>query len=704
MADRLSDFVTYERVDGVAVIRTDNPPVNALGADVRAGIVAGMERFDADPDAAIALIHCDGRTFHAGADIKEFGTKRADPQIWTLCDRIEAATKPVVATLHGTALGGGLEVAIAAHWRIAQRDAKVGLPEVHLGVIPAAGATQRAPRLMGAARALEAITTGRHIPAPEARDLGLIDELDDSGDALAAGLAYARRLAAEGKGVRRTGEMPVPDATPELFAEWRERAVKTGRGLNAVLYCVEAVEGCLLPFEEGLRHETAVSDKSHADPQRDAMVHAFFGERAVAKIPEASAAPRRLETVGVVGGGTMGAGIAAAALNAGLKVVMVEMDAEALARGEANLRRNFASSVAKGRMSQQALDELLATRWTGAADFAALSDVDLVVEAVFEKMSVKKEVFAKLDAVVREGAVLATNTSYLDVNEIAAVTRRPQDVLGLHFFSPAHVMRLLEVVVGAKTLPEVVATGFALARRMGKIAVRAGVCDGFIGNRILGAYLKAADMMVEDGASPYEVDAAVRGFGYPMGPFQMGDLAGLDIGYLNRRGKDETRDPGERYSEGFLDRMYENGWLGQKTGIGFYDYAGGARSGPPNPQVLPMIEAERRRLGINARSFTREEILRRYIAAMTNEAAKVVGEGIALRPLDVDMTAIAGYGYPRWRGGPMHHADTVGLAKILSDLQEFAQEDPGFWAPAPLLERLVAEGRSFADLNAPAAG
>ncbi|WP_339951701.1 3-hydroxyacyl-CoA dehydrogenase NAD-binding domain-containing protein [uncultured Albimonas sp.] len=699
MTDRLSEHVSYEVVDGVAVIRTDNPPVNALGADVRAGIVAGMERFDADPDARIALIHCEGRTFHAGADITEFGTKRKDPQISTLCDRIEAAAKPVVATLHGTALGGGLEVAIAAHWRIAQAGSKVGLPEVHLGVIPAAGGTQRAPRLMGAARALEAITSGRHIPAREALDLGLIDAIDDSGDPLAAGLAYARRLLAEGAGVRRSGEMSVPDATPDLFAEWRERAVKTGRGLHAALYCVEAVEACVLPLAQGLKRETEVSDKSHADPQRDAMVHAFFGERAVAKIPEAAATPRSLESVAVIGGGTMGAGIAAAALNAGLRVVMVERDPEALARGEANLRRNFASALAKGRMSQAALDAMLSERWTGATDYAALSEVDLAIEAVFEKMEVKKAVFAQLDAVLREGAVLATNTSYLDVNEIAAVTRRPQDVLGLHFFSPAHVMRLLEVVVGERTAPEVVATGFALAKRMSKIAVRAGVCDGFIGNRILGAYLAAANRMVEDGASPYEVDAAVRSFGYPMGPFEMGDLAGLDIGYFNRRAGDAGRDPSARYAEGFLDRMHENGWLGQKTGRGFYDYADGARSGPPNPEVMPMIEAERRRLGINARSFSREEILRRYIAAMTNEAAKVVDEGIALRPLDVDMTAIAGYGYPRWRGGPMHHADAMGPETILDDLRVFAQEEPGFWAPAPLLEELVAQGRSFAELN-----
>ncbi|SDW75698.1 3-hydroxyacyl-CoA dehydrogenase [Albimonas donghaensis] len=700
MAEQMSDVVTYEVTeDGVAIIRADNPPVNALGYQNRLGLWNAIEKFDADATAKIALVHCDGRTFFAGADISEFGGVRADPLLPQVCDRYEAATKPVVASMHGTSLGGGFEMGLASHYRIAQKKSKVGLPEVHLGIIPGAGGTQRAPRVMGAANALEAITTGRHMSAVEAHELGAIDRLDDSGDPLAAGLAYCRELLAEGAGPRRTGERPVPDATPELFAEWTEKVKKTAKGQNSPLYCVEAVSACMLPIAEGLEAERAVSAKTHSDPQRPALVHAFFGERAVNKIPEAKVAPRKLETVGIIGGGTMGAGIAAAALNAGLSVVMVEMNAEAVARGEKNLRRNYASSVAKGRMTQAALDGMLEAKFSTSASYDALADVDLVIEAVFEKMEVKKEVFGKIDAIVREGAVLASNTSYLDVDEIAACTKRPQDVIGLHFFSPAHIMRLLEVVVGDKTAPDVVATGFQLAKMMKKVAVRAGVCDGFIGNRILGAYMKAANMMVEDGADPYEVDAAVRSFGYPMGPFQMGDLAGLDIGYFNRRGKDATRDPETRYSEGFLDRMYENGWLGQKTEKGFYDYAGGARSGPPNPEIPAMIEAERRKLGINAKPFSREDILRRYIAAMTNEAAKVVGEGIALRPVDVDMTSLFGYGYPRWRGGPMHHADAVGLDVILNDIREFAKDDPKFWEPAPLLVKLVEEGRSFADLN-----
>jgi 3-hydroxyacyl-CoA dehydrogenase len=699
MAESLSETTTYEVTDGIAVIRTDNPPVNALGWEVRKGLWAAMDKFDADDSAKIALIHCDGRTFHAGADISEFGGPRKEPMLPEVCDRIEAATKPVVASMHGTSLGGGFEVGMAAHYRIAQKTSKLGLPEVHLGILPGAGGTQRAPRLLGAANALDAITSGRHMPATEVAEMGGIDALDDSGDPLKAGLDYCRKLLDEGAGVRRTGEMTVPDATPALFDEWTAKVKKSAKGQNSPVVCVEAVSHCTLPIIEGLKKERELSHKLHDDPQRAALVHAFFAERAVSKIPEAKETPRKLETVGIIGGGTMGAGIAAAALNAGLKVVMCEMDEDALGRGESNLRRNYESSVKKGRMTQAQLDGMLHDRFTGSTDYGMLGDVDLVIEAVFEKMEVKKEVFKKIDGIVRDGAVLATNTSYLNVDEIAAVTKRPQDVLGLHFFSPAHIMRLLEVVVGEKTSPDVVATGFDLAKKMKKIAVRAGVCDGFIGNRILGAYMKSANMMVEDGADPYVVDEAVREFGYPMGPFQMGDLAGLDIGYFNRRGSDDTRDPNLRYSEGFLDKMYENGWLGQKTGKGFYVYEGGARSGPPNPEVKPMIEAERHKLGIKPREFSKEEILRRYIAAMTNEAAKVVGEGIALRPLDVDMTALFGYGYPRWRGGPMHYADHVGLEKILNDIKAFEAEEPTFWKPAPLLEKLVSEGRKFGDLN-----
>jgi 3-hydroxyacyl-CoA dehydrogenase len=695
----MSGPVTYSRNGDIAVITIDNPPVNALGKAVRDGIVAAIADFEADADAKAAVIVGAGRTFPAGADISEFGKPPMPPSLTAVCTQIETASKPVIAAIHGTSLGGGLEVAIAAHWRIALSGAKVGLPEVHLGIIPGAGGTQRAPRLMGAAAAVEMITSGRHVPAAEALTLGLVDAVDDGTDPTAAGVAFAQKLLADGKGVRRTADMTVEGADPAFFDKARAAAAAKAKGQKNIVECVNAVEAATLPIAEGLVAEREIFTRCHDDPQRAALVHAFFSERAVAKVPEAKATPRPLHKIGVIGGGTMGAGIAAAALNSKFDVVMVEMNAEAIARGEANLRRNYASSVAKGRMTQDQLDAMLAAKFIPSDSYDALADCDLIIEAVFEKMEVKKEVFAKIDAIAKPGAILASNTSYLDVNEIAACTKRPEDVIGLHFFSPAHIMRLLEIVVGAKTAPEVVATGFALARQMKKIGVRAGVCDGFIGNRILGAYLTVANYMVEDGASPYQIDEAVRSFGYPMGPFQMGDLAGLDIGYFTRQSRAATRNPNLRYGAEFLDRMYEHGWLGQKADIGFYDYAGGARSGPPNPGVLPMIAAEREKRGVASREFTTEDILRRYIAAMTNEAAKVVGEGIALRPLDVDMASLFGYGYPRWRGGPMQHADEVGLDKILADIREFAAEDSHFWTPAPLLVELAEAGKTFGDLN-----
>ncbi|MEM1314973.1 MAG: 3-hydroxyacyl-CoA dehydrogenase NAD-binding domain-containing protein [Pseudomonadota bacterium] len=694
----MADVVSYSRDGDIAVVTINNPPVNALSHAVRQGIQDGVRAFMADADAKALVLHCEGRTFLAGADISEFGKPPKEPGLSALCAEIEDCSKPVIAALHGTPLGGGLEVALGAHYRVAQKGTRVGLPEVLLGILPGAGGTQRLPRVAGAENALEMITTGRHVPAEEALSKGIVDAIDESGDPLAAGLAFAKTVVAEGKGVRRTRDLTV-DASPELFAEWEKKVAKTAKGQKSPIWCVKAVAASTMPIADGLKRERELFQEVHDDPQRAALVHAFFSERAVAKVPEAKAEPRKLETVGILGAGTMGAGIAAACLQNGLKVVTVEMDPEGLKRGEANIRRNFASSVAKGRMTQEALDALLADNWSGATELEAFAEIDLLIEAVFETMQIKKDVFSKVDKIVREGAVLASNTSYLDIDEIASVTNRPQDVIGLHFFSPAHIMRLLEVIVGEKSDPTAVATGFALARKLKKVGVRCGVCDGFIGNRILANYMKAANMMVEDGASPYEVDAAVREFGYPMGPFQMGDLAGLDIGYLSRKDRAATRDPADRHPYGFLDRMYEEGWIGQKVGKGFYDYSENPRSGPPNPGVLPMIEEERRKLQINAKPFTKEEIMRRYIAAMVNEAAKVVEEGIALRPLDVDMASLFGYGHPRWRGGPMHYADHVGLDKILADIKEFEKDDPRFWKPAALLEKLVAEGRKFGDLN-----
>lgn len=694
--------VSTQRQGPVWVVRIQNPPVNALSAAVRAGLLAAVQAAEADAAVQAVLLVGQGRAFIAGADIREFGKPPQPPTLPEVCMAIESCSKPVVAALHGPALGGGLEVALAAHYRLALPGAKLGLPEVQLGLLPGAGGTQRAPRLMGVPAAADLILSGRHIDAAEALAKGLIDRVaQGQTDAQAAGLAYAQELLAQGAGPRRTRDLPVPQPQEALahLADLQAQTVRTARGLFSPFKIIEALQACVqLPFAQSIQRERELFLQCLDSPQRAGLVHAFFIEREVAKVPEAQAArPRPVASVGVVGGGTMGAGIAVAALDAGLPVIMIERDADALARGRANVQKVYDGLVAKGRLGDEARAERL-SRFAGSTDYDALADVDVVIEAVFEDMAVKQAVFAQLARVCKPGAVLATNTSYLDIDALAASTPRPQDVIGLHFFSPAHLMRLLEIVVPAQVAPDVVATAFELARKMKKVAVRAGVCDGFIGNRILAVYRTVADYMVQDGASPYEVDAAMRDFGFAMGPFQVVDLAGGDIGWAARKRRAPTRDPRLRYVE-IGDRLCERGWFGQKTGRGYYLYPEGARQGQPDPEVLAIIEAERQRAGVTPRAFTPEEIVRRYMAAMINEGAKVVGEGIALRPLDVDATFVYGYGFPRYRGGPMKYADTRGLPQVLADIQEFAQQDPLFWQPAPLLLQLVAEGRNFDSLN-----
>ncbi len=694
--------VTFRRSGQVLVVSVDNPPVNALGVDVRRGLVAAIDAAQSDPAVAALLIVGAGRNFIAGADIREFGQPPQPPALPDVCNRIEACSKPVVAALHGAALGGGLEVALAAHYRLAVGGAKLGLPEVHLGLMPGAGGTQRAPRLIGAGPALELMLSGRHLGSDEALALGLVDRLGRSDDTLAEGLAYAQGLLAAGAPVRRTRDaqgLADRDASRAALDAARADVAAKSRGLFSPQKIVEAVEAALdRPFDEGLRLERTLFLQCIDSPQRAGLIHAFFAEREVAKAPETKAAqPRPLASASVIGGGTMGAGIAVAMLDAGMTVTMVERDEESLARGRANVEKVYDSLVAKGRLSAEAKAAVMA-RFNGATSYDALNQADLVVEAVFEDMAVKKAVFAQLDRVCKPGAVLATNTSYLDIDQIAASISRPQDVLGLHFFSPAHIMKLLEIVVPAKVSADAVATGFELAKKLRKVAVRAGVCDGFIGNRILAVYRQAADYMLEDGASPYQIDEALREFGYPMGPYQVADLAGGDIGWATRKRRAATRDPRARYVE-IADRICERGWFGQKTGRGWYLYAKGSRSGTPDPEVLAIVDAERRRAGITPRSFSNEEIVRRYLAAMINEGANVVHEGIALRPLDVDVTFVAGYGFPRQRGGPMKYADTVGLPQVLADIREFAKQDPLFWQPSPLLVDLVARGKDFDSLN-----
>ncbi|MCC6008704.1 MAG: enoyl-CoA hydratase/isomerase family protein [Rhodobacteraceae bacterium] len=697
------DPVRTELQGEIALVTVDNPPVNALAHGVRAGLVAAIEASEGDPRVKAVVIRAAGRTFPAGADIREFGQPPRDPWLPAVCNRIEACTKPVVAALHGTALGGGLEVALGAHYRIALPSARVGLPEVTLGILPGAGGTQRTPRIAGTAAALDLMLSGKPVGAAHALAIGLIDEIAE-GDLTEAALAYAARLVAEGAGPRptrdRTEGLADVEAARAGIAAARAKVEKEMPHLVAPIRIVSCVEATLdLPFEEGLDRERELFGECVVSDQSVALRHAFFAERRAARVPGLEGVvPREIAAAGVIGGGTMGAGIAVALLQSGLPVTMIERDAESLARGQAAVRAVFDRAVERGRMTAETREQHL-RQFEGATDYAALAPVDLAIEAVFEEMEVKREVLGQLDAVLRPGAIIASNTSYLDLDALAAMTSRPADVVGLHFFSPANVMRLLEVVVGAGTAPEVVAAGFALARRLGKVAVRAGVCEGFIGNRMLATYRQAADYMMLDGASPYEIDAALQLFGFAMGPFQVTDLAGGDIGWARRKRLAPTRDPARRYVR-VADLLCERGWFGQKTGRGFYLYEKGARRGTPDPEVLAIIEAERAAAGVTPRSFSPEEIVARYLAAMVNEGARLLDEGIALRPSDIDVVKLMGYGFPRHRGGPMKWADLEGLPGVLENLRNFAAAgDAWLWEPAPLLERLVAEGRDLDSLN-----
>lgn len=686
----------------ILVLTLNNPPVNALGVEIRRGLLAAIDSANDNPAVKAILLVGAERHFCGGADIREFGQTPQAPALPEVVKRIEDSSKPVLAAIQGVALGGGLEVALAAHYRLATGSARLGLPEVLLGLLPGAGGTQRLPRLIGAKAALELMLSGRHLSAKEALDLGLVDRLGDSDDALAEGLAYMRQLLAQGATARRTRDaqaLSEPAAQRQAIDAARQQATQKFRGLLSPLHIIQAVEAALdQSFEDGLREERRLFLECLDSPQRAGLVHAFFAEREVLKAPETrAAAPRAIARVGVVGGGTMGAGIAVTVLDAGLEVTMIERDQDALNRGRGNVEKVYDTLIDKGRLTQADKAVTLA-RFRASTDYQDLAQADLVIEAVFEDMAAKLAVFAELDRVCKAGAVLASNTSYLDINAIAQSVSRPADVIGLHFFSPANIMKLLEIVVPAKVATEVVATAFELAKQLRKVPVRAGVCDGFIGNRILAVYRQAADYMMEDGASPYQIDQALRDFGFPMGPFQVADLAGGDIGWATRQRKAATRDPRARYVQ-IADRLCERGWFGQKTGRGYYLYAQGPRSASQDPEVLAIIDAERTRAGITPRAFSNAEILRRYMAAMINEGANVVHEGIALRPLDVDITLIHGYGFPRYRGGPLKYADQYGLPQVLADIREFAEEDPLFWTASPLLVQLVERGENFDSLN-----
>jgi len=699
---KITETVDLEVADGIAVLTVNNPPVNALGHDVRQGLDQGIRLAAANDEVTVVVIAATGRTFPAGADIREFGQTPKAPFLPDVCQLIEDCPKPVIAALHGTTLGGGLEVALASHYRIALESTRLGLPEVTLGILPGAGGTQRLPRLVGAGPALDIMLSGKPVTAQKAFELGLVDQLCDE-DLRVAALGFAQKIAADSSPACRTRDrvdgLADADAFNAVIAARRARLTKSAKGQLAPFKIVDCVEASArLSFDDGIEFERNAFLQCLASDQSKGMIHAFFAERQTAKIPElAISKPRPFDQLAVIGGGTMGAGIAVAILNAGLSVLMIERDNENLARGRANVEKVYDRNIAKGRMSDADKAAIL-TRFSGSTDYGDLAQSDLVIEAVFEQIEVKKAVFAQLDQSMKPGAVLATNTSYLDINMLAATISRPQDVIGLHFFSPANIMKLLEIVVPEDVSPDVVATAFALAKRLGKTPVRAGVCDGFIGNRILAMYRRAIDYMMEDGASPYQIDAALRDFGFPMGPFQVSDLAGGDIGYATRKRLAPSRDSAQRYVQ-IADRICERGWFGQKTGRGYYIYENGARIGTEDPEILGIIDEERQRANISPRLFSATEIQDRYMTAMINEGCNVLADGIALRPLDIDVILLYGYGFPRWRGGPMKYADMIGPEVILARINDYAKEDAQFWQASPLLVEMVKNGQTFDDLN-----
>ncbi|MFK7744863.1 MAG: 3-hydroxyacyl-CoA dehydrogenase NAD-binding domain-containing protein [Roseobacter sp.] len=693
----MTSQVSYEKRGVVAVLTLDNPPVNALGQALRAGLIARLDQAEADPEVKAVVMCGAGRGFVAGADIKEFGKPPLAPFLPDVCSRIENASVLVVASLHGVTLGGGLEIALAAHARVADANARLGLPEVHLGLIPGAGGTQRLPRLVGAAQAAEIITSGAQITAQEAVAAGLLDTLgQDAADE--NGFELATKLIAGDTPVRRTCDMPAPD--PIDWVAWSQKVERNARGKVAPGVALRAVRASTeQSFTDGLKTERALFMELMQTDQRDSLVHAFFAERAASSVPGLHRAGLRdVQRIGVVGGGTMGSGIAVAALLSGLCVNLVESSAKAADQARDRIAEHLAGAVARRKIDQAKCDELLGHSLKVSKDYAVFQDADLVIEAIFEDMTAKRDVFKKLDSVCRPGAILATNTSYLDVNEIASATRRPADVLGLHFFSPAHVMKLVEVVVTEKTAPDVTATAFALAKKLRKNAVWSGVCDGFIGNRILRKTRAAADLMVLAGASPFEVDRALEDFGFALGPYAVADLAGLDIGWaMRKRLKAENKLNGTQAK--FTDWLCQAGHFGRKTGRGYYTYGKG-ETPTPHSLALDMIETDRAARGITPRLFSKGDIQKRYLAAMVNEAAFVLGEGIALRPSDIDVVLLTGYGFPRYRGGPCKWADQTGLQLVVNTLEELSQEDPQFWAPAPYLTDLVAQGRTFAECSA----
>ena len=699
----MSEVVQVSMQGEIAVVTVDSPPVNTLSREVRAGLKECFESLRGRADVKAVVLACAGKTFLSGGDMREFETGVQEPGYHEVLRLIEDSAVPVVAALYGTVMGGGLETAIACHYRIAQEGTKLGLPEITLGIIPGAGGTQRMPRLVGLEPALDMMLSGKPLSVADAQKVSLVDTAV-AGDVTVAAVAYARELVAAGKGPRRTRERSVEggEKAAETIAARRAQLGKTFKNRNSPNVLLDAVQAAVdKPFDEGIAHERSLSSQVERAVEGRAFRHLFFSERELRKIPglPADVKSRPVRKVGIVGAGTMGGGISMCFANAGIPVTIVDTAQANLDRGLATIRKNYDRSVSRGSLKPEQLEQRMALI-VPTLDYAALADADLIVEAVFENMALKKEIFAKLDAVAKPGAILGTNTSTLDIDEIAAVTQRAQDVIGLHFFSPANVMQLLEIVQCAKTAPDVVMTALDIAKTIKKVGVVAKVCYGFIGNRMMDPYGREAERCVMEGAAPAEVDGALEDFGMAMGILAVYDMAGIDIGHLTRVARAHLlpKDPTFYRPTALLT---ERGWLGQKSGRGYYRYDGADRKRTPDPEAIAMFAEEAKRLGVPQRKPSKQEIQERCLYAMINEGALLLEEGIAVRASDIDIVYASGYGFPRYRGGPMFYADTVGLKVIYDRILEFRETlDPQYWQPAPLLEKLAKAGSSFAQWQA----
>ena len=695
----------YKVQGDVAIITLNNPPVNGLGYDTRLGITNGLEKANADPAVKAIVLTGADKAFSGGADIREFGTAKAtqEPNLLSVIRALETSAKPVVAAIHTVCMGGGLELALGAHYRIAAPGAKIALPEVKLGLIPGAGGTVRLPRVLGVETALNMIVSGEPVNSEMLAGLPgqkLFDKMASSPEKLLdEAVAFAKEVAAKGGELPLVRNLPAKHPNGDAYFQFARNMVKgMAKNFPAPVKCVDAVENATkMKFDDALAKEREIFVNLMLTPESAALRHIFAAERAASKIPDVGddVKPRDVKSVAVIGAGTMGGGIAMNFLNAGIPVKMLEMKQEALDKGLATIRKNYEAQVKKGKLKQDKYDQRMALLST-TLDYADLKDADLIIEAVFEELGVKEQVFKKLDEVAKQGAILASNTSTLDVDKIAAFTKRPQDVVGMHFFSPANVMKLLEVVRGAKTAKDVLATVMAIAKKIKKTAVVSGVCDGFICNRMIEQYSRQAGFLIEEGATPQQVDKAIEKFGFAMGPFRMGDLAGNDIGWAIRKRRYQEK-PDMKYSK-TADLLCEMGRFGQKTGAGWYDYQPGKRDAIPSKAVEDMIEKHRKDQGITPRKISDQEIVERLVYSLVNEGAHILEDGIASKASDIDMVYLTGYGFPIWRGGPMKYADQMGLFNVAESMKRFAQnprDDAAFWQPAPMLAKLAVAGKTF---------